>query len=177
VCDVASDRGIQRVSFTPKGGNTGHVTILVVGHTAYLRGDVVGLHAYMRFSPLQASRYHDRWISVPHRSPAFKGIAAAVTLPSFVADELDWHGSLVRVSGKVDGRAVIGVRRTGRVGGLRTIQTLYGRAHGRPLPVAVTQVAPTKGYRANISTTHWNEPVRVAAPAHTVPIATVLATS
>ena len=172
VCDVARDRGIQRITFT-KGGATGHVTVLVVDRTAYIRGDAFALHAYMGFTSAQASQYHGRWIAIPHGFPSYATVAAGVTLAS-VVHELKMSGSsLVRVAGKLGGDAVIGVRRTGTVSGLQTIETLYAQAHGAPLPVEQTQVAPAKGYRDTTTLSRWNEPVRVVPPANAVPISIV----
>lgn len=174
VCDVARDRGIQRISIT-KGGKTGHVTVLVVHDTAYIRGDAFAMHAYMGFSSSQASRYHGRWISISRGFPSYPTVAAAVTLASFV-HELDLRGSsLTVVSGTIGGRKVVGVRRTGKVEGLHTVETLYAQAHGARLPVTLIQVAPAKGYRDTLKMSGWNEPVHVTAPTHAVPITTVVA--
>lgn len=173
VCDVAKDRGIQRISFT-KGGTTGHVTVLVVNRTAYIRGDAFALHTYMGFTSAQASQYHGRWIAIPHGFPSYATVAAGVTLAS-VVHELEMTGSsLRRVAGTFGGHAVVGVRRTGKVSGLQTIETLYAQAHGAPLPVAQIQVAPAKGYRDTTTLSHWNEPVRVAPPTNAVPISIVV---
>lgn len=173
VCDVANDRGIQRISIT-KGGRTGHVIVLVVHRTAYIRGDAFAMHAYMGFSTTQASRYHGRWISIPHSFPSYGTVAAAVTLPSFV-HHLGFNGSsLSAVTGTFGGRKVTGVRRHARFEGLPTVETMYARAHGTPLPVAVVQVAASKGYRDTLTMSHWNEAVHVSAPAHPVPITTVV---
>ena len=173
VCDVAKDRGIQRISIT-EGGTTGHVTVLVVNRTAYIRGGTFALHAYMGFTPAQASRYHGRWIAIPHGFPSYGTVAAGVTLASVVHELKVAGSSLVRVAGRFGGHAVIGVRRSGKVGGLRTIETLYADARGAPLPVAEILVAPAKGYRNTTTLSHWNEPVRVAPPANAVPISIVV---
>lgn len=174
VWDVARDRGIQRISFK-KGDRFGHVTILVVNKTAYLRGNAFAMHVYMGFDLPEASRYHGRWISIPRGFRSYGTLAASVTLTSFVR-QLDLRGSaLVGVTGRLGSQKVIGVRRTGTVEGLRTVETLYARAYGKPLPVALIQVAPKKGYRDSLLLSQWNEPVHVSTPAHSVPISIVLA--
>lgn len=173
VCDVAENRGIQRISIT-KAGRTGRVTVLVIHHIAYIRGDAFAMHAYMGFSSSQASRYRGRWLSIPHGFPTYGTVAAAVTLPSFVHKLGFTNSSLVGVTATFRGRKVIGVRRTGTVEGLHTVETLYARASGAPLPVAVIQVAPSKSYHQTLTMSDWNEPVRVTAPAHSVPISTVI---
>jgi hypothetical protein len=173
VCDVANDRGIQRIAIT-KGGKNGHVTVRVVNHTAYIRGDAVAMHRYMGFSVSEASRYHDRWISIPRGYPTYRTVAAAVTLPSFVHQLRIPGSSLTSVSGTLAGRKVVGVRRTGKFEGLEAVETLYARAHGTRLPVELLKVAHKKGYRDTVVMTHWNEKVLVTAPAHSVPITTVV---
>ena len=173
VCDVANDRGIQRISIT-KHGQTGHVTVLVVHNTAYIRGDAFAMHAYMGFSSSEAARYHGHWISISRGYPAYHTVAAAVTLPSFVHELHFPSSSLTRVSGTFAGRKVVGVRRVGTLEGLKAVQTLYARANGTPLPVELVQVARAKGYRDSVVMSHWNERVLVTAPAHSVPITTVV---
>src|SRR5438128_5395747 len=42
VGDAGLDRGIQRITYR-KGGKTGHLTVLVVADTAYVRGDAFTL--------------------------------------------------------------------------------------------------------------------------------------
>lgn len=171
VADVAGDHGVQRISFT-KAGRTGRVTLRVVARTLYLRGDAFTMHDYMLFSARQSSRYAGKWISVPHSWSAYATLAAAVTLRSFLA-ELDMKGTAVRVSGRLGGRTVVGVRTTGKAHGVRLISTLWARPGAKPLPVQSNDVAPSKGYWSHTAITHWNERVAVAAPAHAVPISTV----
>lgn len=170
-CDVAGDRGIQRITFT-KHGRTGHVMVRVAHRTAYIRGDAFTLHGYMGFTSAQASRYAGRWISLPHTSSGYKTVAAGVTFSSLLR-LLYPHGNPVRVSGTLDGRKVVGVRVKQRNSGLRYIETLWAKKHGTPLPVEEYQVAPSKGYWQRVTMSRWNEPVHVRAPAHAVPISVV----
>ena len=170
-CDVSGSRGIQRIAFT-KRGRTGHVTVLVVRRTAYVRGDAFTLRGYMEFTPAQASRFAGRWISIPHSASGYATVAAGVTLRSLLS-LIYPKGTAVRVLGKRWGQKVVGLRT--RSAGGRYTETLWASARGRPLHVDDDSVAPRKGYRQRVTLSRWNEPVHVTAPAHAVPIATVLA--
>lgn len=171
VGDAATDRGIQRITFT-RGGKTGHVTVVVVKRTAYIRGDAFTLNTYMELPAPGAARYAGRWISVAHSNRAYADIAAEVTLSSFVGG-LDLGGKTVRVSGTFGGRKVVGVRMTRVEQGLREVETLFARPGRLHLPVAEKDVVVGQGWtQATLS--RWNERVRAHAPAHAVPYAKVV---
>jgi hypothetical protein len=166
VSDIAADRGIQRVTFS-NGGRTGHVTMLVVGSTAYIRGDAFTLHGYMAFPPSLASRYAGRWILIPHTSPLYGPVAIDVTFGSFVRDAMP-QGHLTIVAGTVGGRKVRGLHGTAREGGTLT---LYVPTSGSLLPLEGKETvrAPIAA-SSRLTMSRWNEPVRVSAPAHAVPL-------
>jgi hypothetical protein len=165
VGDAGSDRGIQRISFT-RFGRTGHVTVVVVRRTAYVRGDPFTLHTYMLFSAAQSSRYAGHWVSIP---PSLNSaVAADVTFSSFVKS-LSIKGQYSRVSGVVGGHRVQGVRTTGIEHGLRVIDFLFARVGSLPLPVEEQDLLPTKGYSSITTMSRWNERVDVHAPAHSIP--------
>jgi hypothetical protein len=174
VGDVSADRGIQRITFG-FGPMTGHLTVRVVGRTAYLRGDAFTLHMYLEFSPSQASRYQGRWISIPHASKGYSTIAAAVTLRSFLSELYPKGKRMVAVSGTVNGTKVVGVQVAGLKAGLHVVSTLYAQAHGTPLPVQEHEIALGRGYESWETIGRWNEAVDVRAPAHAVPISKVAA--
>src|SRR5690349_4500560 len=46
VADAATAQGIQRITYV-KAGHSGHVTVIVSGRNAYVRGDVFALANYM----------------------------------------------------------------------------------------------------------------------------------
>jgi hypothetical protein len=172
VGDVANGHGIQRITFT-KSGKTGHVTVIVVNRTAYIRGDAFTLNNYMELPASGAAKYAGRWISVAHSNRAYSDVAAAVTLPSFV-QELDLGGKTTRVSGTFGGRKVVGVRMTLSSQGLREVETLFARPGRVPLPLAEKDVVVGTGAWSQAVMARWNERVRVHAPAHTVPFAKVV---
>ena len=91
-----------------------------------------------------------------------------MTFPSFL-HELFLKGLYTRVSGALDGRRVVGLRTTARQQGLLLVATLFARP-GTVLPVEEKDLVPSKGYRSLTTLTHWNERVRVRAPAHSSPV-------
>lgn len=173
VGDVAATRGRQTFTFTLQG-RVGQFTVLVVKRVAYLRGNALALAGYLGFTRAQASRYQGRWILVPHSNRRYKDLAAAVTLPSFLAESYPVR-PLSLATAKIGGRKITGVRGTHREAGLRYVQTVYPRSKPPLLPLEVTDIEAKKGFVDATKISRWNETVRVGAPAHAVPIATVQA--
>jgi len=172
VADVGQGRGIQRITVTT-GGQSGPATVLVVGRSAYIRGNTFTLHNYFAFSQAQAARYPGQWISVPSRLRAFSAVAADATFASFLSDLLpNQHLALVRTT--ISGRNSVGLRGTVLQGGVKVVETVYAPASGTPLPFE-EKIAPAgKPGTGRVRMSRWNEAVHLTAPAHAVPISTVL---
>jgi hypothetical protein len=161
VGDAALDRGIQRIAYR-KGGKTGHVTVLVVADTAYVRGDAFTLANFMGFSAAAASGHAGRWMRIPHTASGFATVAAGVRLKSTI-DELTLRRPRVALPETVfDGQRVVGIRSTSTVSGHRRTDTVYVRAVAPRLPVA--EVALEGSTRLSVTFSNWNEPVKVSAP-------------
>ncbi len=174
VGDAGVSQGIQRITFR-EGAQTGHVTVLVSANTAYVRGDAFTLVNYMRFMPGAAAKYAGRWILIPHTAAGYPTVAAGVRLSSTMA-ELKVSGHLSTVaSTKIDGQRVFGVRGTRTASGRTTVETLYARAAGSPLPVR--EIATQGTMRFIVTLDGWNEPIRLATPKGAVPISVVQKTS
>jgi hypothetical protein len=165
VGDAGPDRGSQRVTFT-HAGRTGRVAISVVANKAYLRGDAFALQAYVGLNAAQVAKYAGRWFVIAPPSGAFGAVAEAVRMPSFVAELLMPAPYTPALAATLAGRRVTGVASRFSRNGKSAVVTLYV-AGGSPLPFA--QVA--KGPAGTVTTimSRWNEPVRVAAPAGTLP--------
>ena len=172
VSDVAKGRGFQRITVT-KHGQTGPASVRVVGGTAYIRGNTFTLHNFFPFTQAQAARYAGKWISIPSTSGAYSAVAADATFASFLADLLpSKHLMLVRAT--IAGRKSVGIRGVVRQAGLKLVETVYAPARGTPLPFEEKAVASGHPGTSRTRMSKWNEPVKVQAPAHSVPIATVL---
>jgi hypothetical protein len=172
VSDVGRGRGIQRITFTSQG-HSGPATVLVAGRTAYIRGDAFTLRSFFGFTQAQAARYAAQWISVPSSNPAYSDLTADATFASFLAD-LFPQKHLALASATIAGKKAVGVRGTVRQDGITLVDTVYAPAHGTPLPLEA-KVVPAGHPGTSLSRmSRWNEPVRVTAPAHAVPISTVV---
>jgi hypothetical protein len=172
VADAGETEGTQQVTITDHS-QTGHVTTLVSGDAAYLRGDAFGMRAYFGFTKAQATKYAGKWISVPSSNPGYATISGDLTFPSFVSHlfppmtnlSLVPRGSLTGVRGTVHGQA-----------GVTVTATVFAPAHGKPLPAK--QTATSSGHLGHlgagvVTMSDWNEPVHVSAPANAVPITSI----
>jgi hypothetical protein len=170
VGDAGATQGIQRITFR-NAGKTGHLTVIFVANSAYLRGDAFTLIDYLGFKAGAAAAYADRWILVPHSDGAYSTIAAGVTFSAAIG-ELELSAPLTRVPDTtIGGRRVVGVRGKSSTTPGSIAATLYARAAGQPLPVR--EVATAGKTRAVVTFSRWNEPVHVAVPASAVSISKV----
>jgi hypothetical protein len=167
VADVGANQGVQEITFR-KGGRTGHVTVLVVRSTAYLRGDAFALANYNGMPAAIATKYADVWIMIPRTSSVYATVASDVTLLSAITD-LNMSGPIRAVPPTtVDGQRVVGVEGTYKDAGQTITTTLFARASGSPLPVE--QLAASSTLHASAVFGKWNETVNESPPAHWVSI-------
>ena len=83
--------------------------------TPFIRGAAFVLENYMGFPAGTATRYAERWISMPHTFSGFATVAAGVRLRSAIAQE-SMHQPLKLIAATtIAGQRVIGVQ--GRVPG------------------------------------------------------------
>ena len=170
VGDAGLVDGSQTITYV-KSGKTGHVTVIVSGNTAYVRGDAFTLANYLGFKSAAATEYAGRWVRFPHTDKGYATLAAGVTLPS-VVDELEVGGQLVNVSDtKVAGQQVFGVRGTDSSAGVTTVETIYARARGSSLPVQ--EVATHGNISLAITFSGWNETIAIPAPKPSVAVSVV----
>jgi hypothetical protein len=170
--DAGIAEGIQRITYR-KGTQTGHITVIVVSDTAYIFGDAFALVNYMGFEEHAAAKYENVWIVIPHTDSDYSTVAAGVNLLSTV-DELELAGRLSSVSESViRSQSVLGVRGTKVSSGHTTLDTLYARSAGIPLPVEETASQGKLHYRAIFN--RWNETIHLKAPSNAVPISVVRA--
>jgi hypothetical protein len=169
VTDVAATEGIQRITYV-KAGQSGHVTVIVSGRNAYVRGDAFALVNYMGFKPAASAKYANVWIKIPASDPAYPRVAADVTLASAI-DTLKGPGRPLAAPRKtIGGQRMAGVEWRTRVGGKIVVITLYARASGKPLPV---QERATRGNGVfSVTFNRWNLALNVALPSSAVAIGT-----
>ena len=165
VGDAGLDRGIQRITY--QTGGTGHVTVLVVADTAYLRGDAFALTKYMRFSSAEAASTAGRWMKISRTASWYSTVAAGVRLKSAIS-ELKLRPPRIALPETIlGGQRVVGLRSTSTASGRRVTDTLYVQATGARLPVA--EIAREGASRFSVTFSKWNEPVNVSAPTDGAP--------
>jgi hypothetical protein len=150
--DVATTRGMQAITFT-QSGRTGHVSVRVVDETAYFRGDAFSLQAFMGVPAANAPRYAGQWVRVPKSATQYASIAAGATLPSFAAS-LGINGTVTKVEG--------GLTITTNTGSVKLFL--------KPNHLPTRETGKGSGGTLAMTIGRWNEPVRVPAPAETVPV-------
>ena len=161
VGDAGRTSGIQRITYT-KGGKSGHVTVLVVSDTAYIRGDAFALRNYMGFSASAATQADGKWIMLAKTEQSYATVAAGVRLGSTMS-ELRLKAPLSALgSSHAQGQSVVGIRNKFLVSGHQFTGTLYVSASGPPLPVEEKQTSAIEQFDVVFS--HWNEKFSVSAP-------------
>ena len=168
VADAGRTSGIQRITYA-KGGQSGHVTVIVANGTAFVRGDEFTLHGFLGFSQAQAARYANDWILVPRQSHLYAAVATAVTLRSFLTEIYPRTG-LARVNRRVNGVALVGVRGFTKHQGIPFVEGVYARAGAKPLPVVEVEATPGAAFRSSTAIDRWNEHLHINIPQHAVPI-------
>jgi hypothetical protein len=169
--DVNANEGVQHVTFY-LGKTRAHITIRVIDHTAYVKGDALGLRLNLNLTSTQASKYAGQWISIPKTDRLYAGTAQADTLGSLITSIVP-HGRLKAFSAKVRGLRVVGVRSVHGKGKKKTLQILDAKARGKRLPIEEDELTPGMKVISHTALSRWNEPVHVTAPAQAVPISTV----
>jgi hypothetical protein len=170
VADVGASQGVQHTTYT-KSGRSGHVTVLVISNTAYLRGDAFALANYNGLPSAIATKYADVWIMIPRTSGAYATVTAGVTLPSTIA-ELNISGVIIAVPPtSVSGQRVVGVKGTSKDAGQTITITLFARASSSPLPVE--ELTARGAVRGSVVLSKWNETVDEPRPAHSVSISNI----
>ena len=169
VSDVATAKGIQRISYT-KSGTTGHVTVIVFGHSAYVRGDAFALVNFMGFNPAASAKSANDWVLIPRGDRDYANVAGDVTLPSAIGSLKGPGRPMAAPSATIGDQRVVGVQWRALVGGKRVVIKLYARASGTPLPV---EQRATRGNAViSVTLSGWNEAIGIRAPTAAVPIAT-----
>ena len=160
VGDAGLGRGIQRITFR-KAGSTGHVTVIVIGPKAYVRGDAFALPNFLGMTSAQTATFANKWFVITGPSQTYAVIAEAVEFRSFVRELLIAGPLTTAPSTSFGGKHATGVRSTLKKGSdIATIDLFVGDK--TPLPLGEVE----KGSRGSITTTlsRWNEAVTLAAP-------------
>jgi hypothetical protein len=166
VGDAATDRGIQHITYR-RSGRAGHVTVLVVANTAYIRGDALTLESYMGIPSSAAAAWAGKWLSLASSAPGYPTVSAAVRLGSTL-DEVKMPPPFREIGISTrHGRRVVGIVSRFKHAGRTVTATLYVDP-ARSLPVE--QVDRSGGITVTATFSRWNERVSVSPPASAIAI-------
>jgi hypothetical protein len=168
--DSAASGGRQLITFN----KTGHVTILFIPGTAYLKADVPALEGFLGCGQAQAEAAANRWVYL-RPGDKFCGtdygtVTDGITLSS-VAGELAMKNGTATATAPATmaGQRVVGVR--GQVSGGQlpapAKEVLYLTDDARLRPVLSEQTAA--GIKSEISFSQWGEQLTLTAPKGAVP--------
>jgi hypothetical protein len=172
--DAATSNGAQSVVL-----GTDQTVVVVVGATAYLRGNAGGLQDIIGFSSTQASQEGGKWISFQKGDAPYQTVVQGVTLNSLLS-ELKPVPPLIESSpGTVSGVQVVGVR-----GGLQSSprqgEATFWVATAAPnvlvsIDARATSVSTGKTVTQVGVFSKWGARFRVTAPSGSVPFSSLQA--
>jgi hypothetical protein len=165
--------GLQSINFRV-GAKTGQISIILVGTTVYLRGNVFGLEQYLGFSSSAGQKEAGRWFSISEPDASlvtiYQSVAAGLTVSTTVA-ELGMTGPITQTAARnVAGQHAIGIRGTTLPNSAipSTPQVLYVKSTGEHLPVEAVQTY--KGQTSSEVLRAWGQAPSVRAPSGAVPL-------
>jgi hypothetical protein len=161
--DAGRNIGRQVITLTDNHkSNT--VVIEFVGGTLYVKGDFAILTQYMGFPNSTATRYSNRWFSIPKNSPDYASVFQGITLSSMVT-ELSMTKSISSLaSSTLNGRKVGAFQGYSVKSALDPSvgETLFYWASKTPLPLkAVWYVTNTLD---QVTFERWNQSIALTPP-------------
>jgi hypothetical protein len=165
--------GVQSINLHV-GTKDGQISIILVGTTVYLRGNVFGLEQYLGFSNSAAQNEAARWFSISEPDASlvtiYENVAAGLTVSTTVT-ELGMTGPITETAAKnVAGQHALGIRGTTLPNSAipSTPQILYVKSTGEHLPVEAVQT-----YKRETSSEvlgAWGQAPSVRAPSGAAPL-------
>lgn len=157
-------------------GQTETVSVVLIGRTVYVKGNVPGLQEFMSLTPAAAHDEAGKWIRATADAKAptaemnfYRAAADALTVATAAPEiELDGLPSFGPET-IVDGQPAREIRSTVTSNGQVAHEVLYVRAAGVPLPVQEAATGP-EGHETEVFG-HWGAPPVLHAPASSVPLA------
>ncbi len=172
---AGTNRGWQTVKLTGQAQGTEALTVLLMGPTAYLKGNKAGLANYMRFTAAAAGGEAGSWIGSTSASSSkvetyfYQSLAAGLTVKT-AASEIQLVGKLsMGADTMVHGLRVHDIKMFLTHGQQVAHGDLYVRATGKPLPVYESVIAST-GVHDEITTSNWGQEPTVNVPKKFVPV-------
>jgi len=174
--NISSDLGVDSGSETDTIVSYGNAKALSVDGVYYVNVSSKSILASDGFPATVAATVAGDWISFQpgdsYGSIAYPSQTSGMTIEG-VAEQILLTGTLkAGIPYKRDGQLIVGlsgdVSANYGAAAKGSLETLYVRGAGDPLPVSVTQ--HIAGIVETCDFTRWGEPLRLAAPPHAVPV-------
>jgi hypothetical protein len=178
--DVSASEGHQTI-VNDRDGEIGHVSVSLVGGSAYFEGDEPGLANFMGLPPTLAATYEGRWISLTQADKEFSTVAAGLTTSSALGQvRISKPLSLGGTSQKM-GHPALAIRGTdsgtpaGSTKRVTIAVRLYVSSTGKPLPVvySASGTVNKKTHSQSVSFSGWGVHVNVTTPSGSIPVGTL----
>jgi hypothetical protein len=176
VGDTGKASGSQ-VLEVQNGSITEELSVLLLGKTAYLRGNVAALEKVVGLTAAQSSTYKDKWLSFPTSNHSFSELVSGL-LDSQVASELEMTGPYTFGGTKMIGghltQAIEGTAATSS--GSKVPIVLYVESSGTPRPVEEVTNPDAKGsdIQGTVTFSNWGEVTHPVAPATSISLIPLL---
>jgi hypothetical protein len=176
VGDTGKTSGSQMLE-VQNGSTTEELSVVLVGKTGYLRGNVSALEKVLGLTAAQSSAYQNRWLSFPTSNHSLSELVSGL-LDSEVAAELEMTGPYSFGGTKVIGghvtQAIKGTAATSS--GTKVPIVLYVESTGTPRPVqeVTNPNAKSSAIRGTVTFSNWGEATDPVAPATSVPLVPLL---
>ncbi len=155
------------------GTEPGQISTILDGGVAYVRGNFLGLRAFMDFTTSAATTEAGHWVFAERSKPAqalvYYSMASGLTVSSMVAQLLMLGKVTMAPLRVVHGQSVYGVKGN-KADDTSVPEVLYVRSTGSHLPVEMT--SSYKGVNATVVFGTWGRPPSVSVPAQAVPMIT-----
>jgi len=176
VGDTGTTSGSQLLE-VQKGSITEELSVVLIGKTGYVRGNVSALENVLGLTAPQSNTYQNRWLSFPTSTGSLSELVSGL-LDSDVAPELEMTGPYTFGGTKVIGghltQAIKGTAASSS--GTKVPIVLYVDSSGTPRPVQEVTNPNAKGsaIRGTVTFSNWGEVTHPVAPATSVPLVPLL---
>jgi hypothetical protein len=176
VGDTGKTSGSQ-VLEVQNGSITEQLSVVLIGKTGYLRGNVSGLEKVLGLTAAQSGTYKNRWLSFPTSNGSLSELVSGL-LDSEVASELEMTGPYTFGGTKTIGghltQAIKGTAATSS--GTKVPIVLYVASSGTPRPVqeVTNPNAKSSAIQGTVTFSNWGEVTHPTAPTTSVPLIPLL---
>jgi hypothetical protein len=178
VGDTGTTSGSQ-VLEVQKGSTTEELSVLLIGKTGYVRGNVSALEKVLGLTAAQSSAYKNRWLRFPTSTGSLSELVSGLR-DSEVAPELEMTGPYTYGGTKTIGghltQAIKGTAASSS--GTKVPIVLYVEASGTPRPVreVTNPNAKNSAIQGTVTFSNWGESTDPTAPTSSVPLIPLLPT-